>query len=362
MGYSHCVPGISPTIEGFRAAFRRPALSFAEVLWRWTVGASAVTLVVFGVIEYLDTLPVTGGEILFLQTKQPILIAQAIAHILRGTGARAIAAALTAGLALALLWMIAASLGRLATVPILLDYFRAQAAPVSGSPFTSQETQPTSDISLHIFRCLFRLNFLRAALAVAAISGVVGAGGLARVTSSEAGPAVAVLVFLSFVALVCTAWWALNWFLSLAALFAVRDRNDAMSAISAAVSLCRDHAAAVFAVSFWSALIHLVIFIAGSTVVLLPLGLAAALSWRIVVGASAVITLAYFAVVDWVYMARLAGYACIAELPEAEPVPATPTLAAIPPTGSSARMAQLEGVVDRDELILSDVPDRARES
>ena len=28
----------SPTIEGFRAAFRRPSLTFAEMAWRWTVG------------------------------------------------------------------------------------------------------------------------------------------------------------------------------------------------------------------------------------------------------------------------------------------------------------------------------------
>lgn len=356
------MPGISPTVEGFRAAFRRPALSLAEVLWRWSVGASTVLLVVFGVIEYLDTLPVTGGEILFLQTKQPILIARAIAHILRGSRGRAIAAALIAGLALALLWMIAASLGRMATVPSLLDYFHAQAAHVCGGVFASHQTQPSGNVSPHVFRCLFRLNFLRVASAIAAISGLAGAAILARFTSSGPGPAFAVFVFLSFAALVCTTWWVLNWFLSLAALFAVRDREDAMGAISAAVSLCRDRAAAVFAVSFWSALIHFVIFIAASSIVLLPLGLAAALSWRIIAGALIVITLAYFAVADWVYMARLGGYACIAEWPEAWPVFATPAPVAIPPTELAARIAGLEGVIDRAELILSDVPDRARES
>ena len=68
MGYPLGVPRISPTVEGFRAAFRRLALLFAEILWRWSVGASAAALIIFGVIEYLNTLPVTAGQILFLQT------------------------------------------------------------------------------------------------------------------------------------------------------------------------------------------------------------------------------------------------------------------------------------------------------
>lgn len=361
MGYPLCVPGISPTVEGFRAAFRRPALSFAEILWRWSVGASAAALIIFGVIEYLNTLPVTAGEILFLQTKQPILIAQAIARIFRGSRERGVAAALLAALAIVLLWIIAASLGRMATVSSLLDYFRPRAASVSTGAIAIDETHPQNNISRHVFRSLFRLNFLRVAVAVAAISGLAGAGILAGFVSSEADPVLAVLVFLSFAALACTAWWALNWFLSLAALFAVRDGEDALGAISAVVSLCRERAGAVFAVSFWTGLIHLVVFIAGSTVVLLPVGLAAALPWRITSLALLVITLAYFAVVDWVYMARLAGYACVAEWPEARPVPAPPALARIPPAGSATRIAQFEGAIDRDELILSDLPNPAPE-
>src|SRR5271169_3584815 len=106
---------ISPTAEGFRAAFRRPSLTLAEIAWRWTTGATAASLFFFGLFEYLDTLPVTNGELLFLRTRQPYLVGEAIAHILRGTLNRAVLAGLLAAMMLTVLWMVAASVGRIAT-------------------------------------------------------------------------------------------------------------------------------------------------------------------------------------------------------------------------------------------------------
>ncbi len=119
---------ISPTAEGFRAAFRRPSLTLAEITWRWTAGATAAALFVFGLFEYLDTLPVTNGELLFLRTRHPYLVGEAIAHILRGSLNRVVIAGLFAALMLAVLWIVAASVGRIATVRGLLDYFRRDVA------------------------------------------------------------------------------------------------------------------------------------------------------------------------------------------------------------------------------------------
>src|ERR1035438_8654502 len=103
---------ISPTAEGFRAAFRRPAVTLAEIMWRWTAGATAAALFVFGLFEYLNTLPVTNGELLFLRTRHPYLVGEAIAHIFRGSLNRAVLAGLLAVSMLAVLWIVAASVGR----------------------------------------------------------------------------------------------------------------------------------------------------------------------------------------------------------------------------------------------------------
>ena len=70
----------------------------------------------------------TNGDILFLRTRHPFLVAQAIAHILRGSMNRAVLSLLVAALLLALLWMVAASLGRIATVDAMLEYFRSRFA------------------------------------------------------------------------------------------------------------------------------------------------------------------------------------------------------------------------------------------
>jgi hypothetical protein len=333
---------ISPTTEGFRAAFRRPSLTLAEVMWRWTAGGTAVALFVFGLFEYLNTLPVTNGELLFLRTRHPYLVGEAIAHILRGSLNRVVVAGLLAALLLAALWIIAASLGRIATVRGLLDYFRRD---VASSLSTDNRPLPA----------LLRLNFLRAAVAVAALVGFVGASIMAGFASPDAHPrpGVAFLLFLPLAALICWVWWALNWLLSLAGVFAVRDDEEAVGAITAAVAFCRERTGPVFAVSTWTGLAHLVAFVGATTVVSMPLGFAGVVPWRLVVAVMILVTVAYFALADWLYMARLAGYVCIAEMPQALLAPLPPAPLPVPPPIAAP---PVRTTIDREEPILSDVP------
>src|SRR5271165_3355506 len=125
---------ISPTLEGFRAAFHRPSLTFAEISWRWTIGATATALYSFLFLEYLDTLPVTNGDLLLLRTRQPILIGQAFGHIFHGSLARVVMAGLVASMTLTFLWIFAASLGRAATVRSLIDYFSERSKATDNGP------------------------------------------------------------------------------------------------------------------------------------------------------------------------------------------------------------------------------------
>jgi fucose permease len=159
---------VSPTLEGFRASFRRPSLTFAEIAWRWTVGAVAWGLFLFWFIEYLDTLPVTNGDVTLLSTRQPFLVGRAIAHIFRGSLSRAVLTGLLAVIALSLLWIIAASVGRTATVRALLAHFR-------GDAVCNPTAETHGATELHPLRSPIGLNFLRAALALAAILAFVGA-------------------------------------------------------------------------------------------------------------------------------------------------------------------------------------------
>src|SRR5258707_5557330 len=104
--------------------FRRPSFGVAEIAWRWSLGFASGLLLAFSFIQYLDTLPVTGRDLLFFRTRQPALIAQALARIFQGSAPRVILAAFVLLPALALAWMLLGSLGRAATLKALVDHFR----------------------------------------------------------------------------------------------------------------------------------------------------------------------------------------------------------------------------------------------
>lgn len=343
---------ISPTLEGFRATYRRPSLTFAEIAWRWTVGAFAWALLIFVFIEYLNTLPVTHGDETLLGSGQPLLVGKAISHILRGSLNRAVFAGLLASLALAVLWIVAASLGRSATVRILFDYFRRDVTcDIAG--------ETSSWIHLPVFRSLLALNFLRVALTLAAILAFIGAAILASFASPDTNPqpAMAFILFLPFAGLICIVWPMLNWLLSLASIFAIRDGSDFLSALSVAAAFSRERTGPVFAVSTWTGLAHLVAISVAGTAVSLPLAFAQLVPARPVIAAVVLVTLAYFAIVDWLYIARLAGYICLIALPETYAAPAPP-----PTPLSPGEPATPQTAVDRDEPILSDLPNLALET
>jgi hypothetical protein len=344
---------ISPTAEGFRATFHQPSFTLAEIAWRWVFGATAIALFFFGLFEYLDTLPVTNRELLFLRTKQPFLVAQAIAHILRGSLYRAVMSLLLAFLLLSVLWIVAASLGRIATVRALTAYFRDMAGRLSPvDVHEPDENKVASDVSTGNFVALLRLNFLRIALGVALVLGLLAADIIAGFVSTPKNPepGLAFILFVPIAALVFLFAWVLNWLISLAGLFAVRDGDSAVAAISSAVSLCRERAGAVFAVSTWTGLAHLVAFVAATTVVSMVVGFMPLLPLRLGLFVVMLVTIAYFALADWLYMARLAGYVCILDIPDALMKPAPPMPHSVPPVPT------IQSTIDRDELILSDVP------
>jgi hypothetical protein len=340
---------VSPTIEGFRAAFRRPSLTFAEISWRWTIGATFWALAFYAFFEFLNTLPVSGVDAALLATRQPPLVAKALEHIFRGSMDRAVLAVLYAVVALSLFWTILAAVGRTATVRALLDYFRDRNA--GGGDAASE--LPTES-KRGTFASLVGLNFLRVALVLAAILAFLGAAILAGFASSKGNPqpSLAFVLFLPLAALIFMVWSWLGWLLALSGVFAVRDNENTPGAISAAIDFCRSRTGAVFAVSAWTGVAHFVAFSIATTAASLPLALLQFVSWRFVIVAVILVALVYFAFVDWLYMARLAGYVCILEMPEelvSPPVPAPPA----PPFAESAPLRQ---TIDQSELILSDLP------
>ncbi len=350
---------VSPTLEGFRAALRRPLFTFAEVSWRWTIGATSFALALYGFFEYLNTLPVSKSDAALLASRQPALVGRAIAHIFRGSMNRAVLTALCAALSLSLFWIVAASIGRAATVRALVDYFREKFGIEVSDRGSERDGITEASNKTGSFLSLIGLNFLRVALALAGLLALLGAAILAGFASSKASPqpGLVFVLLLPAAVLVCSIWLMLSWQLSLAGVFAVRDGEDALGALFAAVDFCRDRTGAVFTVSTWTGLAHFVAFSIAGTAVSLPLAFAQVVPLRLVLAVIILVTLAYFAVVDWLYMARLAGYVCILEMPEA--IVASEPLQADPPAEPFTVSTPVQTTIDLNEPILSDLPSPA---
>jgi len=116
----------SPTLEGFQALFRLPALGLAEIAWRWSFGLAVTALLAFSFREYLSTLPVTAAEMFLLQTRQPALMLQVIARILQGSAPRAVTALMVLALAVTLAWIVRHPLWGAIGLPVLARLYVRQ--------------------------------------------------------------------------------------------------------------------------------------------------------------------------------------------------------------------------------------------
>ena len=330
----------SPTLAGFQVVVRRPLFGLAEITWRWSVGLAAVALFSLATVEYLHTLPVTRGDLFLLGTRQPALMYQAIQHIFHGSAFRLVwsGAILVTGLTAG--WLVIASLGRAATVNALLDYFRDSGA-------NARILEVDNGLKLD---SLIGLNLLRAGTTLAAFVGCVGAALLAGKASSKADPAPGsvLLIFFTGILLVWLLWSVLNWVLSIASVFVVARGRDTFGALESALDLMRSETGSLFAAGAWFGAAHLAAFVVATSIVAFPLGFAGVLPGSVVLGGVLLVTLLYFATVDFLYTGRLAAYVAILELPDAPP----PVIAMPPPPPP---LPEGSGVIDRDELILSDV-------
>jgi hypothetical protein len=309
------VPRPSPLRAGFSAVWRRPSLVLAEIAWRWVWGLASLLMLVVAGRAYLRSLTVSGAERFELRSGNPSLFVDAIARIFEGSGGLFIKLALVVLPPIVLLWIIAASLGRAATLDALLGG-KGRAA----------------------MRPLLGLHFLRAAALLAAALAYMGAGLLAGLVihpAPDADPQAVfdsmggfLLIFLGIVIVVVGSWSVVNWFLSLAPLLVVRDGRDGLAALSGAVALYRRRRSDFLTVGTILGVLRFLWLVAITILSLIAAAILGDYPWM---GAALLVALAlaYFAFADLLFIVRLAAYVAIAE-PE-EPAAAPPAVVTAPP-------------------------------
>ena len=301
------MPSASPIVDGFRRTFRDPAIVLAEIAWRWTFGMAALALAIACFSVYLDTLAVTNIELMALRSHLPWLVADAIGHMLYGSGARLARIAAILLPAMLTLWIALASFGRAATLKALLRL---------------EDRIP--------LRPQLGLNILRASVMLGSLIGYVGAlivAGHAASADRTNRPGAFLLVFILLAAAITIVRSRANWFCYLAAIFGARDRDETFTAISKAAGLFRRHTGTFLGVGAVFSTIHAVLFAFATIICLLALSLAGKLPGTVTVLLLAAITLSYFALCDFLYVARLAAYVV---LDEQDRTPPTGRVAAAP--------------------------------
>ena len=268
------------TRAGFRAVLARPAIILAEIAWRWAFGAAAWTLIVVAIHRIFARIDVSQVESLLARHSDLVLVADACARVLSQVLPRLAAEALVLVPAMAVLWILAATVGRVVTLNSLIS------VPSRGY---------TRVLLLHI---------IRAALTIATVLATLGAIFLIGMTLAVQHMAAAIALSLVVEILILTCWSAVNWFVALAPIWIVRDGQGVFAAIGNSLDLYRRSATGYLGIASSFGIVRFVALVAATLVALI----AAQSSPASAVAATIAVALGYFAVADFLYIARLAAY------------------------------------------------------
>jgi hypothetical protein len=256
-------------------------------------------LVLAAVLLFLDSLLVSGADRLLLSTRHPFLVWLAVLDIFQGSGRVAAQLFVLVASSITLLWVLASAIGRTAVLDAL--------APAE-SPLGRHPRRRTG------FGAVFSLNLVRAALAWLALVGLWAAAvaaGLATRPAYGDRPGWFLLVWLFLTIAVALVWAMLSWFLRLAAVVAVRDQRDSITAFVAAVAEFRERAGAFVLVNSAFGFLRLFLLAFAALLALAPVPLWSAGLWLLALALWLLIALLYFAALDYLRLAQLAAYVVV---------------------------------------------------
>ncbi|MDR3747212.1 MAG: hypothetical protein P4M04_03495 [Acidobacteriota bacterium] len=305
--------------DGFAALWHDPALLLAELTWRWCFGFSAWALAIISAALFLDSLKISHGDEFLLGTLQPLLISSAVRHILHGSATRFLAQQVALFLGLTLLWSLAATAGRAATLGRLVAMFSADEEP---------ETLRWE------FGPIFVLQLLRAIWSLIALTVMILLLALGTIMAADARPMRAALLLSFGVGLAWAFGAVLNWFFAVTPLFCIRTSAGAMDALAQCVNFAARQSGRLFGLGLGFGALRLVWAGTMFFVVLAPINWARHIAPGWVIVAMVLLALIYFAGADLLYLARLGAYASLAEddsrpaeeeavQPAVSPIPAT---------------------------------------
>lgn len=281
----------NPITQGLRAVTRDPAIFLVEILWRWSFAVLACMLVAGVGMMLLGPLHVGHAWDTAWSSRDPQRMGQLVLAVLLLLGMKVIVlAAIAVPLTIALLWGIFSALGRFVTVKRLR----------------------TGLTSLR-FRSIFALQFLRAFIGWLCLV-LLFAAMFGEALIASRGPQPDLLLYylmvLPSVILIGSFWLTVNWYLSLAAIFG-REGQSFRGALRQARQTIRQQRSDFAGTGFVFLLFRVVVLLVATAICGLTSGMVGS-SPQSYFTLLIIVSLAYFAIADFLYMARMAAYLALA--------------------------------------------------
>jgi len=295
----------NPITQGLRAVTRDPAIFLVEILWRWSFAILACLLVAGVGVMLLGPLHVGHAWDTAWRSRDPQRMGQLVFAVLLLLGMKVIViAAIAVPLTIALLWGIFSALGRFVTVKRL-----------------------RVGLTSLRFRTILALQLLRGFIGWLSLV-LLFAAMFGEALIASRGPQPDLLLYylmvLPSVVLIGSFWLTVNWYLSLAAIFG-REGQSFRGALRQARQTVSQQRSDFTGTGFVFLLFRVVALLIATAICGLTSGM---------VGSSPqgyftlliIVSLAYFAIADFLYVARMAAYLALAAA-HADPA-AGPTLVA----------------------------------
>jgi hypothetical protein len=318
---------------GFRAVVRRPALALGEVAWRWAFGAAAWTLAIIAIRRILAHVDITQAELLLAHHSDVFLIADAGAHIVVQVLPQLARECLVLAPAIAVLWIAAATLGRAITLdalmatPVILSKASHEVGDAEPKPPEAFASAPAARPH---FVQITLLHLLRAVFTLATLIAFLGALFLTGLAMPVQNPAAAALVGILVAAVIGFFWSVVNWFLALAPIWIVREGHPALRSIADSVDFYRRVPGSYIGIASCFGFLRAAALLAAFVAALLASQATPATS----IALCLVIALIYFAVADFLYIARLAAFVALGESSQLSAVSSQPIAPAPEPISS----------------------------
>jgi hypothetical protein len=280
----------NPITQGLRTVTRDPAIFLVEILWRWSFTVLACLVVVAVGLMLLGPLHVSHAWDTAWRSRDPQRMGQLVVTILLILGTKAIVAAIAVPIAIAFLWSILSALGRFVTVKRL-----------------------RVGLTSLRFRSILALQFLRGFVTWFSFA-LLFAATFGEALIASRGPKPDLLLYylmvMPSVVLISAFWLTVNWYLSLAAIFG-REAQSFRGGFRLARQTVRLQRSDFAGTGFVFLLFRTVALLIAGAICGLASGMAGTSPQGYFV-LLMIVSLAYFAVADFFYMARMAAYLALA--------------------------------------------------